>query len=324
METKWLEDFLSLAETRSFSRSAQLRRITQPAFSRRIQALEAWAGTDLVDRSSYPTRLTAAGEAVHAQAIEILASLQFTSNLLHRHMAESEHIHEFAVPHSLSASFFPQWIGEVAADYAGSAPAAALRSRSLGLSEHDAALRFSEGTADFLMVYHHPSQPLQFMADRYDMISVADDLFGPYAAMASPFLKAEAVVEAKLKARHALPGTSDAPLPFLGYTSGTYLGRLTEQIVRQAAAPLHLHLVYETEMAEGLAAMAAHGLGVAFLPQRVALATAGLAAAVATDSSADPGLSLTIEIRLYRERPETTRHRKPAADAFWKFLLDRP
>ena len=43
METKWLEDFVSLAETRSFSRSAQLRHVTQPAFSRRIQSLEAWA-----------------------------------------------------------------------------------------------------------------------------------------------------------------------------------------------------------------------------------------------------------------------------------------
>ena len=64
METKWLEDFVSLAETRSFSRSAQLRHVTQPAFSRRIQALEAWAGTDLVDRSSYPTRLTPAGETL--------------------------------------------------------------------------------------------------------------------------------------------------------------------------------------------------------------------------------------------------------------------
>ena len=46
METKWLEDFVSLAETRSFSRSAQLRHVTQPAFSRRIQSLEAWAGVD--------------------------------------------------------------------------------------------------------------------------------------------------------------------------------------------------------------------------------------------------------------------------------------
>ena len=68
METKWLEDFVSLAETRSFSRSAQLRHVTQPAFSRRIQSLEAWAGTDLVDRSSYPTRLTPAGQTLHVVA----------------------------------------------------------------------------------------------------------------------------------------------------------------------------------------------------------------------------------------------------------------
>ena len=76
VETKWLEDFVSLAETRSFSRAAQLRHITQPAFSRRIQALEAWAGVDLVDRSAYPTRLTPAGQTLYGQALEILQSLQ--------------------------------------------------------------------------------------------------------------------------------------------------------------------------------------------------------------------------------------------------------
>lgn len=85
METKWLEDFVSLAETGSFSRSAQLRHVTQPAFSRRIQALEAWAGTALVDRSSYPTRLTPAGQALHAQALEILAGLQAARQSLRGH-----------------------------------------------------------------------------------------------------------------------------------------------------------------------------------------------------------------------------------------------
>ena len=51
METKWLEDFISLAETHNFSRSAALRHVTQPAFSRRIQSLENWLGIDLVDRT---------------------------------------------------------------------------------------------------------------------------------------------------------------------------------------------------------------------------------------------------------------------------------
>ena len=76
MDTKWLEDFVSLAETRSFSRSAQLRHVTQSAFSRRIQSLEAWAGFKLVDRSAYPTRLTPAGASFYVQAQDILLSLQ--------------------------------------------------------------------------------------------------------------------------------------------------------------------------------------------------------------------------------------------------------
>jgi DNA-binding transcriptional LysR family regulator len=75
MDTKWLEDFVSLAKTRSFSRSAQLRHLTQPAFSRRLRSLQAWAGVALVDRSSYPTRLTAAGTQLHAQAQDILQNL---------------------------------------------------------------------------------------------------------------------------------------------------------------------------------------------------------------------------------------------------------
>lgn len=88
METKWLEDFVSLAETRSFSRSAQLRHVTQPAFSRRIQALEAWAGCALVDRSAYPPRLTLAGQALYQQSLEILQILQATRALL-RDQAEA-------------------------------------------------------------------------------------------------------------------------------------------------------------------------------------------------------------------------------------------
>ncbi len=82
METKWLEDFVSLAETRSFSRSAALRHVTQPAFSRRIQALEAWAGVVLVDRSTHPTMLTPAGQLLYEQALQWLQALQQTRGRL--------------------------------------------------------------------------------------------------------------------------------------------------------------------------------------------------------------------------------------------------
>lgn len=87
MELKWLEDFVSLAETRSFSRSAELRHVSQPAFSRRIQALEAWLATELIDRSVYPTRLTQAGQVFYEQALAMLSQAHEARTLLRGHVA---------------------------------------------------------------------------------------------------------------------------------------------------------------------------------------------------------------------------------------------
>jgi len=85
MELKWLEDFVSLARTGSFSRSAEERHVTQSAFSRRIQALETWLVVSLIDRSAYPTTLTAAGRAFRETAEEAVrsatATMSHSSNL---------------------------------------------------------------------------------------------------------------------------------------------------------------------------------------------------------------------------------------------------
>ena len=160
METKWLEDFVSLADTRSFSRSAQLRHVTQPAFSRRIQALEAWAGTDLVDRSSYPTRLTPAGQTLYTQSLEMLQGLQATRAMLRGHSSAGQDFIEFAVPHSLAFTFFPAWVSSLREKFGP------LKSRLIALNVHDAVLRLMEGNCDFLISYHHDSQPFQLDPDR--------------------------------------------------------------------------------------------------------------------------------------------------------------
>lgn len=57
MNLSWLEDFLALAESGNFSRAAERRHMTQPAFSRRIRAFEDWLGVALFDRGSHPVTL---------------------------------------------------------------------------------------------------------------------------------------------------------------------------------------------------------------------------------------------------------------------------
>lgn len=302
METKWFEDFVSLAETRSFSRSAQLRHVTQPAFSRRIQALEAWAGIDLVDRSAYPTCLTPAGETFHAQALEMLDSLQATRNLMRSHQVAGQDMVEFAVPHTLAFTFFPHWLMGVKTE--GGAGLAAMKTRLTALNVHDAVLRLTEGGCDLLIAYHHPSQPLQINAERYEMLSLGSETLAPYA-------KAGADGQPLFR----LPGSAQARVPFLGYAKGAYMARLVDAILKQSELPLHLDAIYETDTAEGLKAMAVEGHGLAFLPQssvRKALRARRLVAAGA--------LALTMDMRIYRERPEGARQGKPGVQALWDFL----
>jgi hypothetical protein len=68
MELIWLEDYLALAETLNFSRAAEARHVTQPAFSRRIRALEDWIGAALFTRTTHSVVLTPAGEHFHNHA----------------------------------------------------------------------------------------------------------------------------------------------------------------------------------------------------------------------------------------------------------------
>jgi DNA-binding transcriptional LysR family regulator len=273
METKWLEDFVSLAETRSFSRSATLRHVTQPAFSRRIQALEAWAGTDLVDRSSYPTRLTPAGETLYSQSLEMLQGLQSTRAMLRGHNSAAHDVIEFAVPHSLAFTFFPAWVSSLREKFGP------IKSRLIALNVHDAVLRLVEGSCDLLIAYYHDS--------------------------------------------FRLPGRAGQPLPYLGYAPGAYLGRMVDLILKQSSTAIHLDRVYETDMAEGLKAMALEGHGVAFLPSSTVkkeLRARRLVPAAPQRSTGASAWEVTMEVRIYRERPETARHGKAAVQALWDFL----
>ena len=310
METKWLEDFVSLAETRSFSRSAQLRHITQPAFSRRIQALEAWAGIDLVDRSSYPTRLTPAGETFHSQALEVLGSLQATRNMMHSHQVAGHDMIEFAVPHSLAFTFFPHWVMDLRKRFG------AMKTRLITLNVHDAVMQLTEGSCDLLIAYHHTSQPLQLNPDRYEMMSLGQETLMAFA-------KADGAGQPmfRLPANTVPTGSANpkgAKVPFLSYASGAYLGRLVEVITKQSPAPLNLEPIYETDMAEGLKAMALEGHGLAFLP--VSSVKKELKSKRLVRASPPGQHELTMEVRIYRELPAMARRGKPGALALWEFL----
>ncbi|MDP4023258.1 LysR family transcriptional regulator [Methylobacterium sp. NEAU 140] len=280
MELKWLEDFASLARTGSFSRSAEARHVTQSAFSRRIRALEAWLGVALVDRSTYPTTLTAEGRAFRETAEEAVRMLHASRAALQAGARPSAQVVSMAALHTLALTVFPRWFRQI------EARTGPLGSRLLPDDFHACLQALAEGGYDFLLTFHHPCVPIPL-----------DPALFPHRVVGSDSL---VLVRAAGAA---------GDLPMLGYAKDSFLGRVAAFAEAQAglAAGAHAH-TNENAMAEALKVMALEGHGVAWLPRSLALRDLAEGRLVAT------GPETALEVRLYRNAG----HRRGAVSAVWE------
>lgn len=173
MELKWLEDFVALAETSSFSRAAEARHITQSAFSRRIKQLEAWLGIALISRATMPAELTPAGRSFLSVAQESVRTLYSARDAL-RPTSEPGMV-RLAALHTLTMTFFPQWIQALGGQTLG------LRTSLIpdrgGIEANLAAL--VDGEADFFLTYAHPEVPFHLDRERFDYLAIGREKVVP-------------------------------------------------------------------------------------------------------------------------------------------------
>ncbi|WP_237152777.1 LysR substrate-binding domain-containing protein [Oryzibacter oryziterrae] len=298
MEIKWLEDFVSLANTRSFSKSAIERNVTQSAFSRRIQQLEQWLGVPLVDRSTYPTTLTPEGRHFRETADEVLRLIYVERTQLRSGRAQGQGAITFSTLHTLSINFFPYWLKGVEEGYG------ALNVRLITDNFHDTIRLLAEGECDFLLSYEHPRIPVLLDPERFPGLDLGGDRMIPVSAP----------VEGG-KPRFQLTGPKDKPVPFLTYAPETFLGKLVSIILTDQGDALNLTPIYENPMAEAIKTMAITGRGVAFVPEsavRTELETGRLVII-------DPTVSVDMRIRMYRSMDKV----RPRVEKLWKYLKEQ-
>src|SRR6266567_1701942 len=150
-EIIWLQDFLALSDSGSFSRAAEERHVAQPAFSRRIRSLEEWLGATLIDRSTHPASLTEAGIRFRPLAADILHRVASAREETRTAQATAAATLRFAATHALSLTFFPTWIRSLEARMHG-APIH-LISDSLQACEE----LMLHGRAQLLLCHYHPN-----------------------------------------------------------------------------------------------------------------------------------------------------------------------
>lgn len=299
MEFIWLEDFVALAETGSFSRAAESRHVTQPAFSRRVRALEDWVGAPLFERGPHGVTLTATGEQFRTGADELIRRV----NQLRRESREAGGKEaaalRFAATHALSFTFFPQWMRDMESSL--SLGPVRLISDSMQACEE----LMLHGQAQFLLCHHHTAAPVRFEAvTQFQSALVGNDALVPFVAPG-----------ANGEPKWRLDETTADTIPYLAYSEESGLGR----IVRAQHYELrvqNLQTVFSAQLAATLMTMARHGRGVAWLPTALAEQDLKLGSLV---RAADASWEIKVDIRVFRPVGRQSR----AAELFWQQLTAR-
>ena len=296
MEIRWLEDFLSLVDTRNFSRSAEARYTTQPACSRRIQSLEEGRGATLFDRTAQPIRLTPSGERFRPIAEDVLRRLYQGRDEARLVSEASANTVRFAATHSLSLTFFPTWLR-------GAETRSHTFNTRLDSNQFtDCVQSLLKGDCHFMLSHSHASIDMHLPPAHFTSKVVGKDVLIPVTL---PDTAGQPI--------DRLPGTPDEPVHYLAYSETSAIGRAVENMLTHLESPVYLNRVFVSHLAAVLKTMSSSGRGMAWLPEsnvREDLASGTLVPA------GDEKWFIPVEIRLFRSREPLP----PIAEEFWSLL----
>ena len=293
MNYLWLEDFVALATHGGFSRAAEARHVTQPAFSRRIRALEEWLGVELVDRSRQPVVPTAAGIWFVGVARSALARVERMPDEARAIAEAGAATIRIAATHALSLTFLPAWLR----GYEGRVLTAPVELISDVVERCEDAM--IDERVQFLLCHAHP-QVTGRLDGRFPFAAIGRDVLMPVCASAGR----------RAGAKFTLGGEPGKPVPLLAYSAGSAMGRIVASLRGARLERARATTILTAHLATVLKSMALDGRGIAWLPKSLIdddLRTRRLVVA------APASWHIDVEIRLYRSDATLA----PTAESFW-------
>ncbi|NCI79180.1 LysR family transcriptional regulator [Acinetobacter tandoii] len=242
LEIRWIEDLLALEQEKSISKAAELRHVTQSAFTRRIQAIEDALGFQILKRYSKNVDFTDAGQILLSSAKNIQNQLDTTIKYLEKNIRNNELSIKFAVSHSLITQFFPNFIHNLYTDIKD------LQLEIIAANMKQGMRLLKEGSCDFLICY----------CDEETLKQLDHAIFAFHKIVKMEILP---VASARDKyEKYSL----DQNFPLLSYSKQAYLRKCVD---REIEDKLDYRILYETDNAGDLKALVLQGLGIAWLPK---------------------------------------------------------
>ncbi len=260
MRLDWLEDILAIIEADSMSEAAKVRLLTQPAFSRRVKALEDLLGFQIVDRSHRPAR-PASALLEHEGRIRKLASgLKVLMADLKREGAQGNNRIIIAGQHAITASLAARVVKSLVDQRQ-----IRVRLRSANADECYAMLLTRQ--VDLILTYRVADEKPGSTSDFTEELVVgSEELIPVFSA-----------TEAKMRNWDAPSGE----LPVINYPADVFLGKLFNTHILPRITPnLTILPVAETALTLAALQLCKAAVGVAWVPASLAVSEIQLGSVV--------------------------------------------
>jgi LysR family transcriptional regulator, hypochlorite-specific transcription factor HypT len=284
MNLRWLEDFLALCETRSFTEAARSRFLTQSALSKHMQALEIWLGAGtLLDRSTNPVGITSAGLSFKETASQIVTLLNSARRTASNSKVASKNIY-LSSTHSLSSTFVPL-LSKILCVFSNQTVCLHVAANNF----REALSRYERAECDYFLCYDSPVHGVALDHEAHAKLTLGTDYLVPVSIPAKE----------SNKPYYAITRAAERRLPYLGYTEESHLGKVLQN--HPAFTHIADRLVAHAKSAysETLRAGALSGLGVAWLPY--SLVRSNLEGGELTLASNDGVYYIPLAVDVYRQ-----------------------
>ncbi|MEZ5658419.1 MAG: LysR family transcriptional regulator [Burkholderiaceae bacterium] len=253
MDIAWIDDLIALEDSGSLSKAAEMRNVTQPAFSRRIAAIEQWFGAGVVNRANRPLALTPEMRRLMPAIHEMAATLRHVRSELQASQGGDLRV-VIAAQHSLLTSMLPGLL----ADRLGKQHTMITVRTAY---PEDGAAKLLSRQVDVFITYE---------TRRRTLIGQVPDLH-QHLIDRGRFVPVTSSRELEARLRRALRTGETLILPVITFPRQSFFGRvLWEDIAKSIPEHLRLRPLVESEMSTSVASFALTNAAVAWLPEVIA------------------------------------------------------
>ncbi|MDN3646376.1 LysR family transcriptional regulator [Pontixanthobacter aestiaquae] len=248
MDIKWLKDLLHVVQLGSFSRAAETRHVTQSALSRRIQSLEIWAGSELLDRSHHPITLTPQGEDFIQTAREIVAMSEEAQSRIAASARTADYEVHLACLHTLALAFVPKLVADLTERIGPFGISITADARTV----EEYLLSLTNGSSDMFLCYSHPSVQFDIDQEKFPSLVIGEDAMVPYCGPQD--------------AESYIGPANQSEIPYLKYADSTFMAHVVRSIISANDFGYRLVPKYRASLAESLMTAAEKRLGLCWVP----------------------------------------------------------